>query len=74
MSDFAPEVRWHALANRVLAAARTRVEGTWKAYIDAVPGMNHLAEVQAVLDQGTQLAEPIARQLFPEFEEVPYAR
>ena len=38
-----------ALASRVLAVATTRVEGTWKAYCDAVPGRDHRAECDAVL-------------------------
>jgi len=63
-----------ALAMRVLAAARIRIEGTWKAYVDAVPGENHSIEVTAVLENGTQLHENVARELFPMFQGVPYAR
>lgn len=55
------------------AVARTRVEGTWAAYVDAVPGNTHSAEFQAVLENGAKLIEPIARALFPQFKEVPYA-
>jgi len=71
--EFAPRVRRHALATRVLAVATTRAEGTWTAYIDAVPGEDHRVEQYAVLLHGTKLSEEIARVLFPSFDDVPYA-
>lgn len=58
---------------RVLVVAKTRVECSWAAYIDAVPGMNHAMEADAVLNHGDKLDERIARAVFPEFEGVPYA-
>ena len=65
--------RTHALARRVLAVARTRVECAWAAYIDAVPGSDHEDEAAGVLANGDKLSESVARNLFPEFDGVPYA-
>jgi hypothetical protein len=68
-----PLIIRRALAMRVLAVARTRVECTWAAYIDAVPGLHHASETTSVLDHGAKLDEDLARALFPAFAEVPYA-
>lgn len=68
-----PIIRRSALASRVLCVARTRVEGAWAAYCDAVPGHNHDYEMEPVLDAGDKLAERIARAIFPGFDGVPYA-
>ena len=68
-----PYIRRHELAMRVIAVAKTRIEGSWAAYIDAVPGDNHDRETPAVLERGAKLREPVARVLFPELEGVPYA-
>ena len=70
---FEPLRHVRALSSRVLAVAQTRVECTWRAYIDAVPGQRHEYEWQAVAAHGATLPEEIARFLFPEFKEVPYA-
>lgn len=70
---FEPLIRHRALASRVLVVARTRVECAWSAYCDAVPGQNHRAEREAVLNLGVKVEEKIARMLFPEFIDVPYA-
>lgn len=67
-------VQWIPLARRVLVVAAPRVEGAWKAYIDAVPGMNHPEEVDEVLRVGATVPEAVARAMFPSFEDVPYAR
>ena len=69
-----PVVTRRALARRVLAIARTRIEGSWAAYIDAVPGINHELEQDEVLHNGEKLMEETARSLFPSFNEIPYAR
>ena len=66
-------VRRRALATRVLVVARTRIEGTWAAYCDAVPGMDHDQEQEAVLAHGDKLSESVAVMLFPEFNGMPYA-
>ncbi len=70
---WAPTVRRHALSSRVLAVARTRIEGTWAAYCDAVPGHDHDREQGAVLSNGDKLPEEVARVLFPGFEDLPYS-
>jgi predicted amidohydrolase len=67
-------IRVNALSSTVLVVATTRLERTWKAYCAAVPGVNHDNEWQAVLREGTMLLEPVARAIFPEFDDVPYAR
>lgn len=72
--DWQPIQRVRALASRVLAVAQTRISCEWSAYCDAVPGQRHDHEWQAVLDSGAKLSEDTARTLFPEFDEIPYAR
>ena len=71
--EWEPLVRYRALSRCVLAVAVTRVECAWAAYIDAVPGMNHVAEVDLVRERGTKLDETLARVIFPAMEDVPYA-
>ena len=66
--------RHRALATYVIAAARTRIECAWSAYIDSVPGYDHGEEFRDVLNHGSKLPEDIARAIFPEFEGVPYSR
>lgn len=68
-----PLRRYRALASRVLVAAQTRIICEWAAYCDAVDGYDHEAEYKAVLDHGNKLPEKVARTLFPEFKDVPYA-
>lgn len=63
-----------ALAERVLAVAKTRIECAWAAYVGDVPGLVHDAEWFCVLIAGAKLDEPVARSIFPELSEVPYAR
>ena len=73
MSEFEPQIVWHTLARDILVVARTRVEGTWKAYIASTNERSHKDAVPAVLDRGTAVKEPIARYLFPHFKDLPYA-
>lgn len=68
-----PKQRTIALASRVLVVAQTRIVCEWAAYCDAVAGMDHRYEWHAVLSHGNKLDETVARALFPEFDEVPYA-
>jgi len=68
-----PLIVRHALAMRVLCVATTRIEGTWIAYCDAVPSLNHKHEEQEVLDHGDMLREDVALKLFPGFAGIPYA-
>lgn len=72
-ADFTPVIATYPLAAKVLAVAQTRIEGTWAAYIDAVPGLDHRYEIHRVLADGQKLQEEVARILFPRFAEVPYA-
>jgi len=72
--SFEPKTRIVALASRVLAVAHTRIEGAWCAYIDSVPGINHRDESEIVLNDGDKLSEDIARVIFPEFIDIPYAK
>ena len=74
LKDFRPFIDIRSLAYKVVVVARTRIEGKWSAYIDAVPGKNHDNEAGAVLQYGTKLGESVARAIFPQFEGVPYAR
>ena len=56
---------YHALAMHVLAAAKFNYSvGDWAAYIDAVPGMNHEAEYEAVLKFGNKISKAMAETLF----------
>jgi predicted amidohydrolase len=68
-----PIQRIRALSSQVLVVAQTRIICQWAAYIDAVPGLRHDREWEAVLNYGNKLEEVVARALFPEFEEIPYA-
>jgi hypothetical protein len=71
--NWEPTIRYYALSTRVLAVATTRIEGAWRAFVDVVPGYNHSEECRGVLDLGSVLEEKVARVLFPEFEDLPYA-
>jgi len=70
---FVPLTRYRALSTKVLAVAKTRIEGAWAAYIDAVPGQSHDDEWTPVLERGTKLDESIAIAIFPSFADLPYA-
>ena len=70
-----PRVRCEALAMRVLAVATTRIEGTWTAYCDAVPGERHDQEYGEVLRTGDKLPEHVAQAIFGRtgvFQNMPY--
>lgn len=71
--NWKPFVMSHALHQNVLAVAKTRIDKTWKAYIAPVDGVNHRAEEQSVLMNGTALSEEIARPMFPYLKDVEYA-
>ena len=72
--EFIRSIQTFALAQRVLAVATTRVEGSWCAYIDAVPGNCHAEEADDVLRYGDKLPEPVARIIFPSFSDLFYAK
>ena len=68
-----PQVAVFALSSKVLAVANTRVEGCWKAYIDAVPGKNHDEEWKDVRGRGVALPHEIAKVIFPGFAAIRYS-
>ena len=64
-----PEIRYRALAMKVLAVAKQGGrKNDWAAYIDAVPGNNHDHEWREVALQGAKLPYDIAKILFPAFD------
>jgi hypothetical protein len=71
--EWKPFVRRRAISSRVLAVARTRIEGAWAAYCDAVPGLNHDNEWRKVLEEGAKMDKDTAVAIFPMFKGVPYA-
>lgn len=68
-----PDVVVAALDRRVLAVAKTRIEGAWSVYCGSVRGECHSREYFEVLEEGSKLSETIARAIFPRFVDVPYA-
>ena len=58
----------------VVAAATTRIEGTWKVYIAAIDKVVGVEDIHRVLDFGHPLSEEMAVLLFPCFTDRPYAR
>lgn len=69
-----PKVIYRALDRRVVAVATTRIEGKWSAYIGAVDGIRHDIEYLEVIALGGKLDENVARSIFYEFADLPYAR
>jgi hypothetical protein len=61
------------LHRQVMVIARTRIEGTWKAYCFPVPGRNHDEEETLWREHGSQVRERVARALFPEFDSLRYS-
>jgi hypothetical protein len=55
---------WKALDEHVLVVA-TSGFGEWTAYIGAVPGHSHDAEVSEVAANGSKLSQKLATILFP---------
>jgi len=73
MSEFKPKMFVRAIHRQVLVVARTRIEGTWKAYVFPVPGSDHEAEKHLWREHGSQLDESTARTLFGHMEDIPYS-
>lgn len=74
VKDWKPTIEVRALSSRVLIVAKTRIEGTWAAYCDAVPGVHHNLEYEQVLAGGDKIGAEIARILFPVFADLPYSQ
>lgn len=72
--EWKPHIFMYPLDTKVLVAARTRIEGKWKAYCGVVDGYDHDQEVHGVLLNGSPIAEDIARSMFPKLKDVPYSR
>ena len=72
--EFEAKMYVRALHRKVLCVARTRIEGTWKAYIFPVPGNSHEDEKHLWRTEGEQLEESVARSLFGSLEDIPYSR
>jgi len=68
-----PVVVRRALHSKVLVVATTRIEGAWAAYCLPVAGRNHDDEATAWRTDGSKVSERVARALFFEFENLPYA-
>ena len=74
MTEFEPQIICHTLARDIVVVARSRIEGTWKAYIASTEERSHKDAIPEVLAHGTAVREPIARYLFPHFKDLPYSR
>ena len=61
------------LHRQVMVVAKTRIEGTWKAYCFPVPGKNHDNEEYLWRTEGSQIEEKLARQMFGFLEDMPYS-
>ena len=74
MNDYKPGMTFrHMLHRQVMVLARIRHDG-WKAYCFPVPGEKHDEEEYLWENEGSQLIEPVAREMFGFLEDVPYAR
>jgi len=69
-----PEITVYALSSTALIVCTTRIEGSFRAYAKGVPGMDHKAEAAQVLKWGDDIGEDLARFLFPQYEDLPYAK
>jgi len=68
------KIEYTAVHSKVLIVAVHRAEGSWKAYVTPVAGINHQAEAPISWQaDGEQLYESQARVFFPHLEEKPYA-
>ena len=70
--EWSAKIARYSLSPNVMVVARTRIEGTWAAYVAAVPGQSLSEDEKLTLDNGTKLSEKIARAIFSTFEEMKY--
>ena len=73
-TSWTPVISRYSFSPNVMAVARTRIEGAWAAYIDAVQGLSFQQDQKHVLDRGTKIPENFARAIFPQFKELPYVQ
>ena len=71
--SFSPQFYRRMLHGQVMVLAKTRIEGTWKAYCFPVPGKSHDNEEYLWEREGSAISEKLARQMFPSLENVPYS-
>ena len=72
--EFEPQIFSRSLARNIVVVARTRIEGSWKAYIGSTDEGSHKDAIPDILAYGTAVTESLARTIFPLFKDVPYAR
>ena len=75
-TTFTPKHYRVMLERRCMIVARTRPEGTWKAYCFIVAGQNHDREQDEAIaeGQGVPVLEHVARSMFGHLEDMPYSR
>ena len=74
MKQFEPQIFRQTLAHDIVVVAKTRIEGTWKAYIGSTKERRHEDAVPVILMRGAPVHEAMARALFPHFKDLPCAR
>jgi len=68
----APYNTYRALASKVLVVVTPGNINDWAAYCDAVPGISHRYEHEAVARHGAKLPKDIAVAMFPQFDPAMY--
>ena len=69
-----PAIFHRSVGPEIVAVAKSRIEGKWRAYIATTTEANHDNAIEATINWGIPVDEKLARGLFPvEFTEVPYA-
>lgn len=67
-------IRYRALHSRVLAVFVPRIEGAFSVYVTPVPGENHDEESRQLWQvHGSKLSERVARAIFSDYDDLPYA-
>jgi hypothetical protein len=70
---WARTVTYRALHSKILFVAVTRIEGFWSCYCVPVAGRHHEVEKHLWQLEGNKVSEAIARLLFPQYPNIPYA-
>lgn len=58
----------------ITTVARTRIEGTWGAYVGVTTGDYPEIERTRILDRGAKLRPEVAQAIFPELAAIPYSQ